>query len=120
IRGIESSDGQSLFFTKPDTSGLWSLDFATQAERIVVPDVLAGDWTNWVVAAGNVYFVDRDRSGAQRVVAYALANGARRELAKGVKTPVGTGGIASSADGERVVFAQLLRTDATLFRLVPR
>ena len=82
--------------------------------------MIAGDWTNWVVAGETVYYVDRDRSGSQRVSAFSPATGTSRVILGAVRSPMGTGGITSSADGERLVFAQLLHKDATLFRFVPR
>jgi Tol biopolymer transport system component len=117
VHGIESLDGKSLLFTKPASGGLWLRDLASVNERLLVESVPAGDWTNWAIGRDKVYFVDRDTTGAQRIVAIPFASGRSRILASNVVIPIGTGGLTLSHDERAVVFAQLDRREGNLFRV---
>ena len=117
LRGLESPDGKSLLFTKPSTAGLWTRDFSTGQQRLLVEAVQAGDWTNWAVGLERVFFVDRDTSGVQRLVMVPFASGRSRVLASNVAVPLGTGGIAVSHDDRTIVFSQLDRREGSLYRL---
>jgi Tol biopolymer transport system component/DNA-binding winged helix-turn-helix (wHTH) protein len=116
ISGVETADGTSLLFTKPSAPGLWSLDLTTKAERVLASSVLTGDWTNWTLGRRNVYYIDRDASGSQRIVEFSLATHMTRTILGPVRTPMGTGGLSVSADERRLVFAQSQRGSATLYR----
>lgn len=45
-------DGTTVFFTKPDTAGIWALSLETSTERLIAD----GDRQNWAVTQGGLYF----------------------------------------------------------------
>ncbi|HMB89828.1 MAG TPA: winged helix-turn-helix domain-containing protein [Rhodothermales bacterium] len=47
-----AADGNTVFFTKPDTTGIWGLALATGAEKLVAD----GDRQNWAVTNGGLFF----------------------------------------------------------------
>jgi Tol biopolymer transport system component/DNA-binding winged helix-turn-helix (wHTH) protein len=120
IRGMESADGGQVLFTKPTSAGLWSRDVVTGAERLLVPSVPAGDWTNWSVGPRSVFFVERDSTGQQRIVMTDIATGAMRVLLSAVHVPIGIGGIAISSDEQQLVFGQVDRRRGNVYRAVTR
>ena len=119
LHANESRDGKSIIFTKPATAGLWIHDLATGQERLLVESVLAGDCTNWSIGHDRVFFVDRDSTGAQRIVTVPFANGRAGVLVSNVVVPMGTGGLALSHDERRIVFGQLDRREGNLYRVKP-
>jgi Tol biopolymer transport system component/DNA-binding winged helix-turn-helix (wHTH) protein len=120
IRGVESSDGGSLFFTRPSAAGLWARDLSNGTERLLVASVLPGDWTNWAVGRRNIYFVDRDSTGKQRIVEVDLATERQRVVLSPVRIPMGTGGLAISNDERRLMFGQVDRREGNMYRAVMR
>lgn len=116
----ETADGRALLFTKPSTPGLWRVDLGTRRETLVAPDVTAGDWTNWDVGAGGVYFVRRATGGQQDILFRPFGASASRTIARGVRVPVGTGGITLSPDGRSLVYAQIDRRDGDLSLVTER
>jgi dipeptidyl aminopeptidase/acylaminoacyl peptidase len=116
LRAQETPDGSKIYFTKANEAGLWEQTLSTQAERVVVPSIAAGDWTNWMIAKGSAFYVRSDSAGrGQQVVRRDLASGASEVLVTGVRIPVGTGGVAVSDDGLAVIFGQPRRREGDLY-----
>ena len=115
----ETVDGTAILFAKPYMRGLWRLDLNTRQETLLVPDLAAGDCTNWDVAAGGVYFVRRGDDGRQELVFRAFDASAARTIVRGVRVPVGSGGISLSPDGGHIVYAQIDRRDGDLSLVQP-
>lgn len=58
--GMESPDGRSIYFVRPDTTGVWTrkLD-SIDPPRLVYGGLDPRDWGNWVAAPSGLYFVQR-------------------------------------------------------------
>ncbi|MGA7304884.1 MAG: winged helix-turn-helix domain-containing protein [Rhodothermales bacterium] len=58
--GMESHDGKSIYFVRPDTVGIWMRKLESLGEpRMAYADLDPRDWGNWSVASSGIYFVQR-------------------------------------------------------------
>ena len=58
--GMESQDGKSIYFVRPDTVGIWMRKLESLGEPTMAYANLAPrDWGNWSVASSGIYFVQR-------------------------------------------------------------
>ncbi len=57
---MESSDGESIYYVRPDTDGIWNYPLDGSAEpRQVFANLDVRDWGNWSVTPSGIYFVQR-------------------------------------------------------------
>ncbi len=56
---FESPDATTLYFVRPDTTGIWEMPLTGGAPRQVLDALKPEDWGNWAVVETGLYFVDR-------------------------------------------------------------
>ncbi len=117
--GEESADGTEVLYTKYGVAGLWARPVAGGPERLVTDALEPGLGMSWAVTAAGVLFPHRI-DGALRVVRVDPATGATDTLplTLGQFMPAEPG-LTASADGRRVVFAQVDRVESDLMLVEP-
>jgi Tol biopolymer transport system component len=74
--GFESFDGRTLYFSKFDQAGLWSIPAGGGEESPVVPDKPgAGFWGHWAVTGSGLYLLDTQAEPKASVEFYRFATG---------------------------------------------
>jgi Tol biopolymer transport system component/DNA-binding winged helix-turn-helix (wHTH) protein len=73
---FESSDGRTLYFTKFDQPGIWSLPTGGGAESLVVADKpRVGFWGYWAVTNNGLYLLDTEAEPRASIEFYRFATG---------------------------------------------
>ena len=106
-------DGSALYFTRPDTGGIWRIAPGTPAAR-VADTTIGGNWANWTVNAAGVFVVASMDRGVSLYRA-PLAGGALEEVARlpNFSWP----GITVSLDGSRALYARWDRRDSNIMSI---
>jgi Tol biopolymer transport system component/DNA-binding winged helix-turn-helix (wHTH) protein len=106
VFGAESADGQSLYYAKLGTPGIWRMPLGGGEEERVLDRAGAGEWFNWALARNGIYFryakksKDHDYIGLLNFFDFAtkkITTVATLDQAGGV-------GIGLSADGKSVLY----------------
>lgn len=111
---LESRDGDSLYFVRPDRNGLWKRSREPGGDDVLVtPDLFAGDWNQFFATEDAIYFVARpDKENAQ-LAKYSLTDEAVVRI-RPLPGLLPRSGLTLSADGRSVVVAQLAKTEVHL------
>ncbi|MEP0547149.1 MAG: winged helix-turn-helix domain-containing protein [Rhodothermales bacterium] len=117
--GEESTDGTEVLYAKPGVAGLWARPVAGGPERLVTDALPPTAATSWAVTDAGVLF-PRRIDGTLRVMRLGLATGETDLL----PFPLGQfmpaePGLTATADGRRVVFAQVDRVESDLMLVEP-
>ena len=108
-----STDGSSLYFTRPDEPGLWRLDSETAQPVKVWSDVHPGDWGNWTATAqGILYF--RIYGGGPQLERLDFGTGSVDTLMTIAAEAPDQAGVTVAADG-RILFGQVVRSESDLW-----
>jgi Tol biopolymer transport system component len=111
--GRESADGETLYFTHRAQDGLWQMPAAGGPESLVFDQLRSFDASNWSLAAGGVYFIDRSEMPEVAIAYYDLLAGRASEA-----IPLGRvmteGGFSVSPDGSYVLYIQVDQANADL------
>jgi Tol biopolymer transport system component/DNA-binding winged helix-turn-helix (wHTH) protein len=104
LAAAESVDGDTLFYSKRGTPGLWMRPTDGGPERKVLDDLASDDWGNWAVTGEGLYFIRRTEGGP-RVAYREFGSGETRTV---TALPSITGpSLAVSPDGERLLYARI-------------
>jgi hypothetical protein len=57
---FESYDGKTLYYSKQDGEGLWSIPLSGGQETLVTPALRLGYWGAWAVTERGIYLLDND------------------------------------------------------------
>jgi hypothetical protein len=107
----ESVTGDSLFYTKRGTPGLWMRPTGGGPGRRVVEDLSSRDWGNWAVTAEGLYFIRRTEDGP-RIVFRPFGSGDTRVVAPIPK--IASPSLEVSPDGQRLLYARIEGADSDL------
>jgi hypothetical protein len=77
--GIESYDGKTLFYSKIEGGGLWSIPVAGGTEELVTPALHRRYWGHFAVTGDGIYLLDVDATPRPTIVYYSFQT--RRLLA---------------------------------------
>ena len=105
LAAIESRDGDSLYYVRPDRNGLWERNREPGGDdRLVTPELTPLDWRNWEVAGDSVWFVTRPKGADAAIARYALTDGhvTRRQAVAGI---LADSGLALAPDGLSLLVA---------------
>ena len=117
--GQESADGTEVLYTKYGVAGLWARPVAGGSERLVTDALGPMSGASWAVTETGVLFPQRI-DGAARVLRLDPTTGATDTLALALgQLMAGEPGLTASADGRRVVFAQVDRVESDLMLAEP-
>ena len=107
----ESSDGRTIYFTRLDRAGLWTMPAAGGDPRLLVPGVRAAETANWRATPNGIYYLGA--TADQPVVRRApLAGGTATDVAwiGNYSWP----GFAVTPDGTRVIYAHWDRRESNI------
>jgi Tol biopolymer transport system component len=105
LAAIESTDGEMLYFVRPDRRGLWRRSPAPGGDdSLVVADLAPIDWRNWAVAADAIWFVTRP-AGDPTLARFVFATG---RVTPGPVIPdlLQDSGLSLTADGHGAIVAE--------------
>ena len=105
LAAIESTDGEILYFVRPDRRGLWRRSPAPGGDDVLVaPDLSPIDWRNWDVARDAVWFVTRP-AGDPILARFVFSTG---RVSQGPALPdlLQDSGLAVTADGAAAIVAE--------------
>ncbi len=98
----ESPDGASLFFTRLDATGLWTMPIAGGRATLLVPGIRAAETANWRVTPQGIYYVGV--TGDQPVIRRAPLTGGDGDDVASIAN-YSWPGFAVTPDGRGIVFA---------------
>jgi Tol biopolymer transport system component/DNA-binding winged helix-turn-helix (wHTH) protein len=107
--GFESYDGRTLYFSKFDGAGIWSISVAGGEEQRLTQAPHLGYWGYFAVTEEGLYLVDSDAEGGPALMYY---NSRTRQLTRiltlngGQHAVPWTANLGASRDGRTVFFAQ--------------
>ena len=106
--GFESSDGRTLYFSKFDQSGIWSIPAGGGAESLVVPDKpRVGFWGYWAVTDSGLYLLDTEAEPKATIEFYRFATRSfSHVLTLEKKAARLQPSLSATADGKTVYYAQ--------------
>ncbi len=103
---FEAPDGQSIYYTRRDTAGLWQRPFDGGGERLVIEDLSRVHAGNWAVTDAGIYFVNGKKQPAA-IDFFDFATGQITQAAVPAKAPTwNEHGFAVAPDGE-ILYAQV-------------
>jgi Tol biopolymer transport system component len=102
---LESTDGELLYFVRPDRRGLWRRSPAPGGDdTLVTPELAPIDWRNWDVSRDAVWFIMR-AAGDATLARYVFATG---RVSPGPVLPdlLADSGLTLTADGRAAIVAE--------------
>jgi Tol biopolymer transport system component len=107
--GFESYDGKTLYFSKFDGAGIWSIPTAGGEEKRLTQAPHLGYWGHFAVTEEGLYLVDSDAEGGPAIMYYSFRT---RQLTQiltlngGQHAVPWTANLGASRDGRTIFFAQ--------------
>jgi len=124
ITAVESADGGTLYFTRPDRIGLWSLSLdgagqsvAGEIPQLVLEDLTSQDRHNWALRQGKIYWVLRT-GGTAMLAVTNLADGRSSLLTE--LSQMTSKGLAVSPDGTMILYPKIGTMEGDLMILEGR
>jgi len=104
----ESADGQTLYYTKAQASGIWRAPISGGGETEVVPGPIG--WSDWALARSGLYFHAPDTGGESASPVHAIRrfDTRSREITEVQRKegPLFRGWLAVSPDEEWILYAE--------------
>ena len=114
LAALESPDGESLYYVRPDRNGLWIRNRTPGGDESLVAATLAPlDFRNWTVSNDSVWFVTRTPDGPPSLARYSVRDG-RIISMRPVPAVLPDSGVAVAPDGQSVWIAETTRTRVDL------
>ena len=110
VYGIESSDGQFLYYSKYAEPGIWKKSLKTGHESYLPISVYY--WAHWALSPGGVYFLNSRFSPFGRIEFFDFARGQSTPIFTFEKPFAFLGGLALAPDGKSLLFGQNERSDS--------
>ena len=105
---FESYDGRTIYYSKFDEPGIWSMPASGESESLVVtgkPQV--GYWGHWVVTENGLYLLDVDAEPRPTIEFYSFATRRITRVLSLEKSPsVWQPSLSASRDGRTVFYTQ--------------
>ena len=108
---FESFDGQTVYFSKFDEAGIWSVPSNGGKETLVLegrPQVLY--WGHWALTRPGIYFLNADADSSARIEFYDFAT---RRISPVLfiekNVPYGQPSLGATEDGKTIYYTQLDR-----------
>ncbi len=119
ITGEESADGERVLYTKPGVPGLWAQPVEGGVERLVT-DALPVDMRgSWSITEEGVLVVTRSSAGfSLQRIDEATGEAASLPVRLG-RIMSGEPGLTATANGQRILFAQVDRVESDLMDVEP-
>jgi Tol biopolymer transport system component len=103
---FESYEGKTLYFTKFDQAGLWSVPVYGGAESLVIAnDPPIGYWGYWGITRDGLYLLNRDEESSPRIEFYSFASRRATPVFTLAKKPSPTQAcLGATADGKTIYY----------------
>jgi hypothetical protein len=113
LAGQESTDGQWLYFVRPDRKGLWQRSTGPGGDdQFLTGDVTPLDWRNFLVSGDAVWFVARP-AGDPTLARYVFATG-RTEMGPLLLGLLNDSGLALLPGGKEVALSVAVDTQVDI------
>ena len=105
---FESMDGETIYFSRFDRGGIWSVPAKGGSESVVVADrPQLGFWRHWAVCKSGIYFLDFEAEPRPGIEFYAFASRRTSHVLTFEKQPVRLEpSLSATADGKTLYFSQ--------------
>ena len=104
---IESYDGRTIYYSKSEGGGLWSVPVAGGPEEVVTSALHRGYWGHFAVTDSGIYLLDVDAPPRPTIVHYSFQTRKLTPVLQMDEHPVGgVANLSASRDGLILVFAQ--------------
>lgn len=107
---FESQDSRTVYFSKFDHAGIWSIPVSGGTASPVVPDKPQfGYWGQWAVTTTGLYLLNMDAEPSPRIEFYNFATSRTSPVLTLAKKPTRMQpGLSATADGKTVYYTQYL------------
>ena len=107
LAALESRDGDTLFYVRPDRTGLWRRGREPGGdETLVTPELAVADWRNWDVGSDTVWFVARPAGGGAELARYSI-NDDRVTHSRALPKLLPESGLALVADETALIVSEV-------------
>jgi Tol biopolymer transport system component len=108
---FESLDGQTVYFSRFDQAGIWSVPVSGGPESLVVADrPQVGYWGNWAVIRDGIYFLDTDAEPGPSIEFHRFATRRTTPVFTMKQQPVRLEpSLSATGDGKSVYYTQYER-----------
>jgi serine/threonine protein kinase/Tol biopolymer transport system component len=107
MAAFESFDGKTLYFSKVDGAGIWSVPVAGGEEQRITQAPHLGYWGHFAVAEAGLYLVDADAEPGPTIMYYDLRTRRIKPVLVLKQDPLPwTANLSASRDGRTVLFVQ--------------
>jgi Tol biopolymer transport system component/DNA-binding winged helix-turn-helix (wHTH) protein len=105
---FESYDGKTIYFTRFDSAGIWSVSSQGGTESPVIADKpQARFWGHWAVTKAGLYYLDAEAEPAPTIEFYSLNTRRSRPVLAFQKHPApGYPSLSATMDGKTVYYTQ--------------
>ena len=105
---FESFDGHTIYFSKFDHAGIWSMPGSGGAESLIVADKPQnGYWGHWAVSEAGIYFLDFEADPRPTVEFYSFATRRVSPVFTLEKQPARQQpSLSATADGKTIYYTQ--------------
>ena len=108
FNAFESFDGRTVYFSRFDEAGIWSIPCQGGTESIVIegkPQTLY--WGQWALTRTGIYFMNVEAEPRARIDFYEFATRRAHPVLALEKLPVWAGpSLSATADGKTIYYAQ--------------
>jgi Tol biopolymer transport system component/DNA-binding winged helix-turn-helix (wHTH) protein len=107
--GFESYDGKTLYFSKFNSGGIWSVPVGGGEEKRITDAPHVGYWGSFAVTKGGIYLLDSEADHGPTVLYYSFRTQRLSRiltLNEGQNAPPWAANLGASSDGRIVLFAQ--------------
>jgi Tol biopolymer transport system component len=104
--GSESIDGKWLYYTKPDSAGIWRVPVSGGEEAKILSQPGVGYWGYWCFRGNELLYVTSSQ-GSPAIESYDLLTGRTKRIFQLQHAPPPFAGLTASPDGNSLVFADL-------------
>jgi hypothetical protein len=112
---FESGDGKSLYYTKPDASGLWKMPVEGGEESMVFDLIKPDYWGYWAPVDDGVYFVNPDAGPRPSIEFFDFATRRVAQVAILQKAvDISPPGLAVSPDGRWLLCNQIDQSESDI------
>jgi len=116
FEAVEAPDGKTIYYSKENTDGLWTIPSAGGEERPVPELAEAGYWRSWTMTQDGIYFVAHTGSAPPRPLKFfSFATRRVTQIGTVDRDPLRwVPGLAVSPDRRWLLYAQIERNTSSI------
>lgn len=119
MTSFQLDKSKQLLYTRPQKDGLWLKMEEDSPGRLLLPDLAATDWSNWLLNSEGIYFVKRGEFPLpDELYFYDRQRKSQKHLFTfPARVPSKDRSLALSPDGKQLIFGQINRSACDLWQL---